>query len=62
MASKISYRSSVRKRVKCVHVDEPADLARAERLFARLCSRMLLRYQRDGQRSEEDPGSPKEEE
>ena len=36
-----SDRFSIRKRVKCVHVEEPANLEAAERLFARLCVRML---------------------
>jgi len=32
----------IRKRVKVVYEDEPADLEAAERLFARLCVRTLL--------------------
>jgi len=51
---------SIRNRVKFVYEDEPADLAAAERLFARLCVRMLLAEHRAGQRSEEDSKPPKE--
>jgi len=54
--AKAPDRFSIHKRVKVVHEDEPADLEAAERLFARLCVRMLLAEQRTGQRSEE--GSP----
>jgi len=37
-----SDRFSIQRRVKCVDVDEAADMATAERLFARLCIRRLL--------------------
>ena len=36
-----SERFSIRRRVKCIHVDEPVDIEAAERLFARLCARVL---------------------
>ncbi len=48
-------RFSIRRRLKCIHVDEPADLLAAERLFARLCARMLWAGQLREQGSEEDP-------
>ena len=37
---KATERLSIRRRLKCKHVDEPADLSTAERLFARLCARV----------------------
>jgi len=40
--AKASDRFSIRKRVKVMYEDEAADVKAAERLFARLCVRMLL--------------------
>ena len=57
-----SDRFSIRKRVRCVHVEEPADLAAAERLFASLCVRMLWAEQLRGQGSEEEPMLPEKDE
>ena len=55
-----SDRFSIRKRVKCVQVEEPADLAAAERLFARLCARVLWAEQPRAQGSDEGPPLPEE--
>ena len=60
--ARASDRFSIRKRVKCVHVDEPADLSAVERLFARLCARMLWAEQLREQGGEEVPPLPEENE
>lgn len=57
-----SNRFSIRRRLKCIHVDEAADLPTAERSFARLCVRMLLAERSRGQGSEEEAQPPKEDE
>ena len=56
--SNVSDRFSIRRRLKCIHGEEPADLSTAERLFARLCARMLWAEQLRGQGSEEEPPLP----
>jgi hypothetical protein len=53
-----SGRFSIRRFLKCKPGDEPADLLTAERLFARLCARMLWAEQLRGQGSEEEPPLP----
>ena len=57
---KATDRLSIRRRLKCIHVDEPADIEAAERLFARLCVRMMLAEQRTGQRNKEEPETTRE--
>ena len=57
-----SGRFSIRRRLKCIHVDEPADLSTAECLFARLCARMLLAERLGGQSSEDESPLPEEDE
>ena len=52
---KTSDRLSIRRRLKCIPGDEPADLSTAERLFARLCARMLWAEQLRGQGIEGEP-------
>ena len=55
-----SDRLSIRRRLKCIHVEEPADVSAAERLFARLCARMLWAEHLGGQGSEDEPPLPEE--
>ena len=57
-----SDRFSIRRRIKCVRVGEPADLAAAERLFARLCARMLWAEQLRERGSEQEPPTPEDDE
>lgn len=58
--TRASDRFSIRKRVKLVCEDEPADVEAAERLFARLCARMLLAEQQREQSREQRPELPEE--
>ena len=55
-------RFSIRRHLKCIHVDEPADLQAAERLFARLCARVLWAEHARGLGSREEPPLPEEDE
>ncbi|MFH1690250.1 MAG: hypothetical protein ABIE42_08435 [Candidatus Eisenbacteria bacterium] len=48
--------------MKCIHVDEPADLLAAERLFARLCARALWAERMGEQGSKERTLLPEEDE
>ena len=56
--SKELARFSIRRRLKCIPCDEPADLSTAERLFARLCARVLWAEQLRGQSREDGPPRP----
>ena len=57
-----SDRFLIRRRLKCIPGDEPTDLSTAERLFARLCARMLWAEQLRGQGREEGPPLPEADE